>query len=197
MYSLKTLKSVVLLSSPLLLLSAVNAQITSSSAPSPAATREAITRTVEVSKVSHDILSPILSGRTAIQANQRAQGDHTFVPDVTQAEVGDFIEFRFHPTNHSVVRAAYGYPCIPYELIETDKVGFTSGFHPVDAVIPDPPTWTVRVNDSDPIFYYCSAPGSCINYAMVGVINPNATTSLDRQKKAAEDSTFMLQPGEV
>ena len=127
----------------------------------------------------------------------KIQGGHTFVPDVIQAEVGDSIEFRFYPKTHSVVRAAYNYPCIPFELIETDKVGFFSGMRTVDAILDDPPTWTVLVNDTDPIFFYCSAPGSCINYGMVGVINPNATTSLEVQQEAAEKSKYMLQPGEV
>ena len=54
----------------------------------------------------------------------------------------------------------------------------------------------MRVNDSNPIFYYCGAEGSCINWQMVGVINPNATTSLEKQKEAAHDSSFMLLPGE-
>lgn len=31
---------------------------------------------------------------------------------------------------------------------------------------------------------------------MVGVINPNSSTSLEKHKKAAEDSSFMLLPGE-
>ena len=119
------------------------------------------------------------------------------MPDVVQAEVGDYVEFQFYPTNHSVVRAAYKYPCIPFELVETDKVGFFSGFYPVDAILDKPPTWKIRVNDTDPIFYYCSAPGSCINYSMVGVVNPNATTSLEVQRDSAKQSSFMLQPGQV
>ncbi len=130
-------------------------------------------------------------------SNKSAQADHTFQPDVTQAEVGDYVEFQFYPTNHSVVRAAYKHPCVPLELVETDKVGVFSGFHPVDAILDSPPTWTVRINDTDPIFFYCSAPGSCINYGMVGVINPNASTSLEVQREGAEKSSFMLQPGQV
>lgn len=46
-------------------------------------------------------------------------------------------EFDFYPQNHSVVRAEYKYPCIPYELTGVDKVGFFSGFEPVDAILPD------------------------------------------------------------
>ncbi|TID20176.1 hypothetical protein E6O75_ATG07636 [Venturia nashicola] len=122
--------------------------------------------------------------------------DHKFSPDITQALVGDLIEFDFMPLNHSVVRAEYKYPCIPYEKTGAGKVGFFGGFHPVDAILSNPPSWSVRINDSDPIFVYCSAPGSCINYGMVAVINPNASVSLATQKQMAKDSAFMLQPGE-
>jgi hypothetical protein len=115
---------------------------------------------------------------------------------VTLAEVGNVIEFQFYPTNHSVVRAEYQYPCIPYEDTGVNKFGFFSGFKPVDAILPDPPSWQITINDTDPIFYYCGAPGSCINYQMVGVINPNASTSLVTQKQLAGESTFMLLPGE-
>jgi hypothetical protein len=106
------------------------------------------------------------------------------------------IEFDFYPTNHSVIRAEYQYPCIPYEDTGVDKIGFFSGFKPVDAILTDPPKFFLTINDSNPIFYYCGAPGSCINYQMVGVINPNASTSLVTQKQLAKDSTFMLLPGE-
>jgi hypothetical protein len=107
------------------------------------------------------------------------------------------IEYQFYPTNHSVVRSLFGYPCIPYEDTGADRIGFFSGFMPVDTILPDPPTYTIRVNDTAPIFYYCSAPGSCINYGMVGVINPNGTESVAVQTQLAKNSTFMLQPGEA
>ena len=44
------------------------------------------------------------------------------------------------------------------------KVGFFSGFHAVDAILQDPPKWTIQINDTDPVFYYCSAPGSCTEW---------------------------------
>ncbi|KAF2260871.1 hypothetical protein CC78DRAFT_547197 [Lojkania enalia] len=122
--------------------------------------------------------------------------DHKFKPEVTQAEAGDLIKFEFFPTNHSVVRAEYEFPCIPYEMTGRGKVGFFSGFRPVDAILPDPPSWTLQINDTDPIFFYCSAPGSCIGYGMVGVINPSANTSLENQRQLAMDSAYMLNPGE-
>jgi hypothetical protein len=92
-------------------------------------------------------------------------------------------------------------------------MGFFSGFFPVDAILSNPPTWQLQINNSLPIFYYCSAPGSCIGtYAlnprrilpvnnhegsqMVGVINPNASVSIQVQSQDAKDSQYMLQPGE-
>lgn len=136
-----------------------------------------------------------------------------FTPDVIQADVGDIIEWDFFPPNHSVVRAEYEYPCVPYELTGKGKVGFFSGFKPVDAILNNPPKFSVRVNDSNPVFFYCSAPGSCIDYQMVGVINPvslarlyvtlhtddsikNSSVSLAKQKALAKDASYMLQPGE-
>ncbi|KAH7046670.1 hypothetical protein B0J12DRAFT_135285 [Macrophomina phaseolina] len=124
------------------------------------------------------------------------KADHKFEPDVTQALVGDMIKFQFYPKNHSVVRAEYGYPCVPYEMTGVGKTGFYAGFHQVDAILDDPPSYEVRINDTDPIFFYCSAPGSCINHEMVGVINPNKTTSLQVQKDKAGQSSFALSPGE-
>jgi hypothetical protein len=38
--------------------------------------------------------------------------------------------------------------------------------------VQQPPTWNLTINDTSPIFFYCSAPGSCIDYQMVGAINP-------------------------
>jgi hypothetical protein len=106
------------------------------------------------------------------------------------------IEFNFYPANHSVVRAEYGFPCIPYEMTGNNKVGFFSGFNAVDKVLDDPPKYSLKINDTNPIFFYCSAPGSCITYAMVGTINPNTTTSISTQQQKARDSAYMLNPGE-
>jgi hypothetical protein len=107
----------------------------------------------------------------------KAGNSNTFEPDTIQARVGDIVQFDFMPLNHSVVRAEFNYPCIPYEKTGSGKVGFYSGFHPVDVILDSPPSWSIRVNDTNPIFFYCSAPGSCINYQMVGVINPVSSPS--------------------
>lgn len=163
---------------------------TFASATATSSTSESVTHTVAVGK-----------------------GGHSFSPDVTLAEVGDVIgkdhlvtstepslicpEYQFYPTNHSVIRAAYGYSCVPYEtVLGAGHYGFWSGFEPVDAVSDDPPIYQVTVNDTEAIFFYCGAPNSCIGYGMVGVINPNSSTSLEHQRQVAESSTFSLVPGE-
>ncbi|KAJ4985925.1 extracellular serine-rich protein [Stagonosporopsis vannaccii] len=122
--------------------------------------------------------------------------DHKMRPETTEAPAGDIIEFDFYPLNHSVVRAEYGFPCIPYEMTGSGKNGFFSGFNPVDRVLDNPPKYSVRINDTEPIFFYCSAPGSCITWGMVGGINLNSSMSIDRQRTLAKDSAYMLQPGE-
>ncbi|KAH8593551.1 hypothetical protein B0O99DRAFT_495295, partial [Bisporella sp. PMI_857] len=95
---------------------------------------------------------------------------HSFDPNDIKANVGDIVEFRFYPQNHSVVRSAYKQPCIPYEYTAPGRVGFWSGFVPTQLVTTNPPKFEVRVNDSEPIFFYCSAPGACLD-GMIGVIN--------------------------
>ncbi|KAL2352135.1 hypothetical protein BJ546DRAFT_1080133 [Cryomyces antarcticus] len=109
---------------------------------------------------------------------------------------GDIIQYQFFPPNHSVARAEYLSPCIPYEDTGVDKVGFFSGFQAVDAILNNPPTYNLRINDTNPVFFYCTAPGSCIGHGMVGVINPNASVSLAKQRALAMQAAYMLQPGE-
>ncbi len=121
--------------------------------------------------------------------------DHKIRPETTVAAVGDTIEFNFYPVNHSIVRAGYGFPCIPYEMTGSGKNGFFSGFNPVGEVLDNPPKYSVRINDTEPIFFYCSAPGSCITWGMVGGINLNSSMSIDSQRALALDSAYMLQPG--
>ena len=99
-------------------------------------------------------------------------GSYAFNPNIAQANVGDVIQFDFYPENHSVTRAEYLFPCIPYEDTGNNKVGFFSGFHPVDVILSRPPAWSIQINDTNPFFFYCTAPSDCIEYQMVGVINP-------------------------
>ena len=35
-----------------------------------------------------------------------------------------------------------------------------------------PPTWDLLIDNTEPIFFYCTAEGSCLKEGMIGVINP-------------------------
>lgn len=53
---------------------------------------------------------------------------HYFTPNSINALPGDIITFKFWPGGHSVIRAEYGYPCIPYEDLDgNENGGFYSG----------------------------------------------------------------------
>ncbi|KAK3310135.1 uncharacterized protein B0T15DRAFT_25891 [Chaetomium strumarium] len=121
---------------------------------------------------------------------------HVFTPHEATAKVGDIIRFNFYPGGHRVARAEFGWPCIPYEYANINKAGFYTGIFEPQVVSNNPPHYEVRVNDTAPIFFYCAAPGSCVDYHMIGVINPNATQSYDAQLEYAQNTTYQLAPGE-
>lgn len=96
--------------------------------------------------------------------------DHAYQPAVVTANVGDTIskcyppghvlgvhfltrlEFIFWPTNHSVVRADFLNPCVPYYWFHEDGDTFFSG--PKLSQTSDHPTWDLLVNDTEPTFFY-------------------------------------------
>ncbi|KAL1648778.1 Pho80p cyclin [Diplodia intermedia] len=97
------------------------------------------------SAITTDSVSSTTSSAATTHTVLVGKADHKFEPDVTQAPVGDFIKFQFYPNNHSVVRAEYGYPCIPYEMTGIGKTGFFSGFNPVDAILDDNKSTSLEV----------------------------------------------------
>lgn len=63
------------------------------------------------------------------------QREHYFTPNSINALPGDIVTFKFWPGNHSVIRAAFGYPCIPYEDLKIgDGEGFYSGVRSPDSI---------------------------------------------------------------
>lgn len=119
-----------------------------------------------------------------------------FTPNETFAKPGDTVEFKFYPPDHSVIRGDYEHGCIPYENIGVNQVGFYSEPQILSGISEDNPTFNVKVNDTDPIFYYCGAIGSCKNKHMIGVINPNKTQTLAGHLKFVEEAEFELIPGQ-
>ncbi|KAF2874411.1 hypothetical protein BDV95DRAFT_332171 [Massariosphaeria phaeospora] len=122
---------------------------------------------------------------------------HKFSPDSIRAEAGDIIEFVFFPPNHSVARAEFKDPCVPYELYDKiNKVGFFSGFQINTEQTVEPPKWRLPINDTKTVFFYCSAAGSCTDFKMVGVINPDSPDALAIQKQHISSERPQLSPNE-
>ncbi|RKK95985.1 hypothetical protein BFJ71_g8161 [Fusarium oxysporum] len=121
---------------------------------------------------------------------------HKFTPNDIKADVGDILEYRFYPDAHWVIRGDFDNPCIPYEYVDVDRTGFSSGLQPVKAITNDAPRFRVRVNNTEPIFYYCGAPGSCVKYHMMGVVNPLKNETLKDWLKKADNVDYQLRPGE-
>lgn len=89
-----------------------------------------------------------------------------FSPNVTTAAVGDTVVFHFWPGHHDVVQGDYNNACNP------SKDGFFSGFiSPSGSSGEADKIFTVTINNTDPIWFYCSEVEHCQN-GMVGVINP-------------------------
>jgi plastocyanin len=86
-----------------------------------------------------------------------------FSPNSTTAAKGDTVVFHFYPGNHDVVQGDFNSPC-------STSGGFYSGF--VDSGSgATSKTFTITINDTNPIWIYCSQIEHC-QLGMVMVINP-------------------------
>ncbi|KAK3619028.1 hypothetical protein LTR56_024283 [Elasticomyces elasticus] len=122
---------------------------------------------------------------------------NSFNPTTITAAPGDIVQFNFYPANHSVVRAQFGSPCIPFDYVGDNTTGgFFSGMNALERIPLTPPSWNLTINDTSPILFYCSAPGSCDGHGMVGVINPNATQMFSQQQALALSAGYSLSPGQ-
>ncbi|KAK6984140.1 Cupredoxin [Favolaschia claudopus] len=83
----------------------------------------------------------------------------SFSPSNISAAISDTVTFEFHPKNHTVTQSSFSHPCEPLEVTSTTgQVGFNSGFQFVSADTGFP-TFQITINDTAPIWSYCSQPG--------------------------------------
>lgn len=116
------------------------------------------------------------------------KGDLTFTPNNFEAAKGSLVQFQFYPKvcrgrwaliiigantkqKHSVVESTFDQPCVPVNNVKPEVAGFFSGFMPVKAGDATLPTYTIVINDTKPLWFYCSQGDHCQD-GMVGVINP-------------------------
>ncbi|EDR15651.1 uncharacterized protein LACBIDRAFT_300781 [Laccaria bicolor S238N-H82] len=111
-----------------------------------------------------------------------AGGKLVYSPEAISAQPGDQVVFHFNPKNHTVTQSSFADPCGP------KSGGISSGFQPVVAnQTSNLPTFTVTVNDTQPIWVYCAqaarTPNSHCGQGMVFAINcgldgaPNSFTN--------------------
>lgn len=74
------------------------------------------------------------------------------------------------------MQSSFATPCVPLQNSQPGASQLFSGFMPVAAGAAMMPVFTVMINDTKPIWYYCSqaSPKSHCQAGMVGVINPPA-----------------------
>ncbi|KAK6402295.1 hypothetical protein LTR95_019090, partial [Oleoguttula sp. CCFEE 5521] len=135
--------------------------------------------------------------RNEITVHQVTVGNlsHAFSPNSINAQPGDIISFSFWPGDHSVIRAAFGYPCVPFEYLFPGHPGFYSGIITENTTTEQQPTWNLTINDTGPVFFYCGAPGSCIGHAMLGEVNAVEESPLVAQMRLAKDAVSVILPG--
>ncbi|KAH6644736.1 Cupredoxin [Boeremia exigua] len=128
-------------------------------------------------------------------------GSLAFFPNNIQANAGDMVQFQFHPKNHSVVQSTFDNPCVPIQNIMANKTdAFFSGFMPTTAAANSTSqllTYTIRVPDSKPIWFYCSQAKHCQG-GMVGAINAPASGEKTMQafSALAAQASENLSPGQ-
>ncbi|KAF1844705.1 uncharacterized protein K460DRAFT_376345 [Cucurbitaria berberidis CBS 394.84] len=184
-------------------ISFVSAQITSTPNVLPAPTFvESSSRVTALISLASSLKTAPSPSSTAskgpkVHLIQAGQGGFKFTPQsVSNVAVGDTVTFEFYPPDHSVARAEFESACVPYEYTGKGKTGFWSTTQWVDTV--DKIThWNLTINSTEPIFFYCAAPGSCKDKWMVGAINPNGTQTLDAQIRAARRADYQVAPGET
>ncbi|TEY40959.1 hypothetical protein BOTCAL_0411g00070 [Botryotinia calthae] len=95
-----------------------------------------------------------------------AGGQLTFSPNETKADVNTTLEFHFYAKTHSVAQAAFASPC--------KGSGFFSGPITTTGTEANASVFSVLINDTKPIWFYCGYPGHCEG-GMVGAVNVNTT----------------------
>jgi plastocyanin len=95
-----------------------------------------------------------------------------FFPEKITAAVGSMVQFQFRGGNHTVTQSTFDQPCVPINQVNSSIVGIFSGYQPVaaSASMGMVPVFTVMINNTNPVWLYCSQGRHCQN-GMVMVIN--------------------------
>ncbi|MCJ1290488.1 hypothetical protein MMC34_002026 [Xylographa carneopallida] len=111
---------------------------------------------------------------------------NVFSPNSVAAAVGDFVEFVFMATNHSLTQSTFNTPCI--KLVG----GIDSGaMVNVNGMVAPPPHITIQITTLTALFFFSQQVGVC-GMGMVFSVNPtaNMTEAMFIQKAMMENGTM-------
>jgi len=146
----------------------------------------------KVSATNHETTAPAGTVMTHV-VRVGAGGALTFTPEKIKANPGDLVQFHFYPKAHSVAQSSFDNPCQPLDGAG-GATGFWSGFQPVDENSKEMPVFTIPVNSTKPIWFYCATGKHCQG-GMVGVINEPADKKIETYKTAAKAVAAAGVPG--
>ncbi len=124
-----------------------------------------------------------------------------FEPKNIVANVGEIVEIKFLPKNHSIAQSSFGEPCKPLTDAAGNEVGFFAGFDFVTAdgkLAQD--VFQIEVKDTKPVWFYC--PQTVDNHCqmgMAGVINQDFSSdnTLDKYIAAAALTGTSIVPSTI
>lgn len=107
-----------------------------------------------------------------VHAVRVGQNGTIFSPNKITARTGDMVQFMFMGGNHTVTQSPFDDPCQPISKTMKNVTGVHTGFVPfaASAAMGKIPVYTIRVNNTNPIWLYCATGPHCKN-GMVMVIN--------------------------
>ncbi|KAE9378881.1 Cupredoxin [Stipitochalara longipes BDJ] len=142
-------------------------------------------------KASNPATSSTSAANPGVHTVAVGNGALAYSPDTITAAVGDTIEFHFYAPLHSVAQSNFSAPCAP------SANGFFSGDISTSSG-QNVDVFTVTVNDTNPIWFYCVIPTHC-QLGMAGVINPPADNSntLAQYQAAAKSVANSVTPANV
>lgn len=104
-----------------------------------------------------------------------------YYPDNIKAAPGSMVQFQFWAGNHTVTQSDFDHPCTPISQVNSSVPGIWSSFMPVAAGASkkEIPVFTVQINDTKPIWIFCSQGKHCSS-GMSMVINENTSANSTR-----------------
>lgn len=131
--------------------------------PEPSVVTESITvgssawQTIYSSYIGSPEPTPVaIAGAVHTVVVGGSNGQLTYSPSNISAEPRDVVVFQFQQKNHTATQSSFADPCrILTNATTNEVIGLDSGFMPVEANATEFPTWSVTVNDTAPLWFYC------------------------------------------